>query len=97
MDLSDPFNPLNPWSPFSPFHQDTRTEVPTRETHSIQMDSTVLIGTLVIAALILAGIALWPCIKHWRKPKKPPCQSCKQFISCVMAGVTKCPLLKREP
>lgn len=29
-----------------------------------------------------------------KKPKKPSCQSCSNFISCSMAGVTKCPLLE---
>jgi len=29
-----------------------------------------------------------------KKPdKKPECQSCQNFISCSMAGVTRCPLL----
>lgn len=64
MDPSDLLNPAHPLSPLNPLHpiHDTRTEVPTREHHSI--DTAVLTWTGIIVVLILAGLIVR---RLWRK------------------------------
>jgi len=61
----------------------------------------ILLG---IGALILAGFIIKHFVKRkpaelrrcFRKPKQRAreCQLCQNFISCIAAKVTECPLLK---
>lgn len=45
------------------------------------------------AKVFAEGVAIGRALKKPEK-QKPECQSCQHFISCSMAGVTKCPLQK---